>query len=296
MPVATQFIADVSCGELRRVGPHTLYVDSTPQAAANVGIVMGKEAILVVDARMAPRLGTDVLAAVEPLGPSPRRVYLVNTHHHGDHCFGNAAFGEAVHLASAACRERMVALWDEEVAKMSGIRPANAAEFAAIPRKLPEVTITCETTLDLGGVEAVLHPVGPAHTAGDVVVHVPADGVLFSGDLTFHGHFPFVNELDLRGLFRAFEYCAALQPRVVVPGHGSAEDAGAIDTMAELMRALLNRALDEPGPLEAAPPESFEDWLHPQRVPLAVDRFRVLLAEDPGLVALAAGAGAGAAR
>lgn len=288
MTVATAIVRDVECGRLIRLGAHTAYVDSTPGAAANSGIVVGRDAVLVVDSRMTPRLGADVLAAARDLdGPGSRRTYLVNTHHHGDHCFGNGAFAGAVHVASAACRSAMARLWDDEVAKMGRGRPASAAEFAAAPRKLPELELDGDARLDLGGVSVELRLMGPAHTAGDVAVHVPVDGVVFTGDLTFHGHWPFVSEADPLALLAALERCRGLGARTYVPGHGRAEDEGALDRMAVCLRHLVDLALLPAGAPAPPPPGALAGWVHPERVPLAVERLRALIAADPAIAALA---------
>jgi len=84
----------------------------------------------------------------------------------------------------------------------------------------PDVTFTGTTTLHQGDRTVELHPVGPAHTRGDVVVWLPAERVLFAGDVAFAGGQPFLVEGSVAGCPRALEAVRALQPEVLVPGHG----------------------------------------------------------------------------
>jgi glyoxylase-like metal-dependent hydrolase (beta-lactamase superfamily II) len=161
---------------------------------------------------------------------APRRV--VNTHHNGDHCWGNQLFPEAEIIGHRLCAAGMV---KESPAMMQATR--NAADsadpaIAALARGLAEfdftgVEITPPTTLfddrldlDLEGTRAELIYVGPAHTQGDVIVHLPGERVIFTGDVLFRLCTPVGWEGTYERWIEALDAIVALDPEVIVPGHG----------------------------------------------------------------------------
>ncbi|GAA3745917.1 MBL fold metallo-hydrolase [Streptomyces tremellae] len=213
----------------------------TPQAYAyvqpdggwclnNAGVVSDGHTTLLVDTavteRRARRLRDALLAEGLPLPGT-----LVNTHHHGDHTYGNSVFTpEARVVAHETCRSEQIAaghqlhlVWPE-------------TEFGEVPLVAPSVTYSERMSLYAGDVEVrVLHP-GPAHTTGDSVVHLPAQGVVFTGDLVFNGGTPFLFNGSLAGSLRALDVLRSLDAEVVVPGHGPVTDPSAYDATERYLR------------------------------------------------------------
>src|SRR5690606_32627518 len=97
--------------------------------------------------------------------------------------------------------------------------------------------ITARTELEIGGVKLVLQPVGAAHTPEDLVVLLPAERVLFAGDLVFRGRVPFVGNADSGQWIRSLNTLLEMDADVVVPGHGPLSTAGRADL--ELTRDYL---------------------------------------------------------
>ncbi|MEV8441856.1 MBL fold metallo-hydrolase [Actinosynnema sp. NPDC051121] len=202
----------------------------------NAGIIVGTERTVVVDTAATVRRATLLKESVDSLSAG-REITLVNTHHHGDHCFGNCVFPAGVpvvghHLARREMREGGLALthlWPD-------------VEWGEIKLRLPDVTFTESMSLYPGNVEVELLHVGPAHTTNDVVAWLPEQRVLFAGDVVFNGVTPFVLMGSVRGSIAAVERLRALRPETIVPGHGDTGGATLLDRTADYLTWLEDLA------------------------------------------------------
>ncbi|WP_433386435.1 MBL fold metallo-hydrolase [Micromonospora sp. KLBMP9576] len=209
-----------------------VHVLREPLLKVNVTLVVGDGAALLVDtlstAGQAAALA-DAARAVTTAGWT-----VVNTHHHFDHCFGNATLAAdpprpvyAHHVAAEAMRapER---LRREAYAELRGPHPALAEEVARTVPLAPTHTVRGATVLDVGGRRVVLRHPGRGHTAGDLVVHVPDVDVLVAGDLVEQGDPPaFEDSYPLQWPDTVAELLRMTTgATVVVPGHGDPVDAG----------------------------------------------------------------------
>ena len=265
-------LEDVDLGTLWRLERHCFYVQSAPDGAANAGIIVGDERVLLVDCRLTPRLGQDLARCARALAPPGASALLaVNTHYHGDHCFGNSAVGAAAIMASRwtveAARER----WESQVDEFVSLRPHQADEFTRAPKAAPQIGLEGAATVDLGGVTAHVRPLGPAHTPGDVAVEVPQDRVAYVGDVVFNGHWPVLWDADVQGWLAALQGLAHRDLGWLVPGHGPAGGTGLARAMRECLELIADMearggAVDDAA-IERSP---FRDWLHPQRAEAAV--------------------------
>lgn len=193
-----------------------------------LGVVLGTERCLVVDAGRDEVHGAEFAAAVRALTPLPCTVVI--THAHWDHFFGTAAFGPVPVWAHARCAqviaqdaEAQRAEW-VEVYTAQGKR-AYADDLRAARLVHPTEALHDAVELDLGGRGVrLVHP-GRGHTDHDVVVHVPDAGVVFAGDLVEQGAPPSVgpDAFPLEWPL-ALDALLALDPEVVVPGHGEPVD------------------------------------------------------------------------
>jgi glyoxylase-like metal-dependent hydrolase (beta-lactamase superfamily II) len=199
-----------------------------------VGLVVGAERCLVVDTRGDVDQGTELAAAVREITPLPWAV--VYTHAHFDHAWGTEAFLPCEIWAHERCAAELTedpgaarATWQEHYRKEGKPEIADAIGRTTITP--PDHTFTGRVELDLGGRTAVLLHPGAAHTDHDVVVHVPDAAVVFAGDVVENAEagfsaFSFSSETDLTAWPDALDAILALDPRVVVPGHGDPVDAG----------------------------------------------------------------------
>ncbi|MGD3107419.1 MBL fold metallo-hydrolase [Streptomyces sp. YGL11-2] len=216
----------------------------------NAGFVTDGGATLVVDTAATERRARLLRRRIAERGaPAPRTV--VNTHHHGDHTYGNGVFApEATVIGHAACRREVLAAGHQ----LHAVWPQVA--YGDIRITPPEITYTHELTLHVGEFEVrLIHP-GVAHTTGDTIVWLPRQRVVFAGDLVFHGGTPFVFMGSLTGSLRAIEVLRSLDATTVVPGHGPVTGPEVYDGIERYLRFVgeLARAGRAAGrtPLEVA--------------------------------------------
>ncbi|MFF2064986.1 MBL fold metallo-hydrolase [Streptomyces sp. NPDC058200] len=216
----------------------------------NAGFISDGESTLLVDTAATERRARLLREAVLTAGvPLPRT--LVNTHHHGDHTYGNGVFvPEAVVIGHDSCRGEQIAAGHQLHLMWPG------TDFGDIRITAPTVTYNDRLTVWVGETEVrVIHP-GAAHTIGDSVVHLPERGIVFTGDLIFQGGTPFVPMGSLSGSLRALELLRSLDATVVVPGHGPVTDPSAYDATESYLRFVTELAREGHtkglSPLEAA--------------------------------------------
>jgi len=222
---------------------------------SNSGLVTGRGASLLVDTLFDLRLTAEMLETMRGRTPAAERIAtVVNTHANGDHCYGNALVAGSDIISSARCAEEMVQLPPSAMAAMMRNTPSlgPAGEFLArifapfsfedVPLTLPSRTFEGRLDLRVGDRPVSLLEVGPAHTAGDVVVHLPDEGVVFSGDILFHGGHPIVWAGPVANWIAACERILELAPTVVVPGHGPLATPAAVADLKGYFEFLSDEA------------------------------------------------------
>jgi cyclase len=233
----------------------------------NAGVLRGPDGLVVVDTVATRSRAREFRATVEGLGLGPVR-FIVNTHHHGDHIFGNCEFAPpATVIAHDAARDEI----EKAGLGLQQLWPGvDWGEISLVP---PALTFSERLEMSLGAQTAKLIFVGPAHTTNDIVVWLPAERVLFSGDVAMNGVTPYVLMGSVRGSLRALTRLRDLGPRTVVSGHGEVAGPEVIDDTEEYLRWVLDLAEEatEEGvtPLEACRRASlgrFEKLLDPERI------------------------------
>jgi glyoxylase-like metal-dependent hydrolase (beta-lactamase superfamily II) len=226
-----------------------VHVLREPLLDVNVTLVVGDGAALLVDTLSTAGQAAALAAAARAVTPHPWTV--VNTHHHFDHCFGNAVLAadpaRPVHAHETvveALRERPDEVRRAAYEEMRGTHPELAAELLGAELLAPTHAVRTEAVLDVGGRRVLLRHPGPGHTCGDLVVHVPDADVLVAGDLVEQGGPPaFEESYPLRWPDAVADLLRLTTPRtVVVPGHGEPVDPGFVRAqhgqLAELARLI----------------------------------------------------------
>ena len=204
---------------------------------SNAGFVVTKDGVLVVDALGSPTLARELLAEIRRITPAPVR-YVVLTHYHADHIYGLQVFKDQGATIVAHQAGRLYLNSDTATLRLQASREELAPAVDAQTRLVPaDRWIDGRTTLQLGGLDFVLQPAGPAHTPEDLVVWVPQLRLLFAGDLVFRGRVPFVGQADSGRWITALDTLLAFDAGIIVPGHGPASSSARADL--ELTRDYL---------------------------------------------------------
>jgi glyoxylase-like metal-dependent hydrolase (beta-lactamase superfamily II) len=224
-------------GEPQEVAPGVWVVpDGRVPLVPNVGIVVGDRAALVVDTAMGPGNGAIVHGMARELA-GDRPLFVTVTHFHPEHGFGAQAFRDATIVYNREQHEEFRDKAALYVDMFRGFGPEVAGELEGVELVEPHVVYDGAADIDLGGKVVQLRTWGLAHTRGDQVVFLPDDGVLFTGDLVenrFFSIFPYFppEDADVNGSkwIDVLAHLEALEPRIVVPGHGELGDASLVAT------------------------------------------------------------------
>lgn len=201
----------------------------------NCGFVVGSDRVVSIDTTSTEARTRAYQAAIASVTDLPVAT-VINTHHHGDHTHGNYLFDGAAIVAHRRCREVMMATG--RIADYSAAFPGvtwGHLEFCP-----PTQVFEGEMDLVVGDVTVELREFGEvAHTDGDIYAWLPGRGVLFSGDLVFHGGTPFALFGSIEGTLRALDVLEGLGAEVLVPGHGPACRGDAITAAFDDQRRYL---------------------------------------------------------
>jgi glyoxylase-like metal-dependent hydrolase (beta-lactamase superfamily II) len=203
---------------------------------SNAGLVVGEGESLLVDTLFDLHLTASMLDTMGRLtGPAPIRT-LVNTHANGDHCYGNQLVEGADIIAAEAAAQEMGDVPPKVLAAMKAadLGPELGAyvrecfgpfDFEGITPTLPTTTFSGRLELEAAGQRVELIEVGPAHTGGDVLVHLPDRRTCYTGDILFVTGTPVVWAGPFANWIRACDLLLGMDLDAIVPGHGPLTDA-----------------------------------------------------------------------
>jgi cyclase len=205
----------------------------------NTGFLVGPQAVISIDSCSTQRRTRAYIDAIAAVTPVPVRTVL-NTHHHGDHTFGNCMFPGAAIVAHERARAEAIAFGPPRALPFW-----DGPDWGELSLDPPFVTFTDQIAVHAGDLRAQVRYVGtPAHTTNDSIVWIPERSVLFCGDLIFNGGTPFLLMGSVRGAIEVLENVVRpLGAQTIVPGHGPVfTEPGPIDATLDYLRFVQDAA------------------------------------------------------
>jgi len=195
----------------------------TAEGDPNSGIVIGDDAVMVIDTQATPAMAQDVIRRIREVTDKPIK-YVVLSHYHAVRVLGAAAYKPEHIIASQDTRDLIVERGEQDKASEIGRFPRLFRNVESVPPGMtwPTMTFTGRMILWLGKLEVQLIQLGRGHTKGDTVVWLPQDKVLFSGDLVEFDATPYAGDAYFQDWPKTLDNIAALKPEALVPGRGAA--------------------------------------------------------------------------
>ena len=216
---------------------------------SNAAVIINDDDVLLVDSHISPAAASALLDELREITDKPVR-YVVNTHFHFDHAHGNQIYPGEVEVIGHEFTREMLASGEsvgrtyQGFQEMMSAQPGYAEGQQGLVPTPPTTTLSERMTLHRGGREIRLLFFGRGHTGGDIVVHLPRERALITGDLLLPG-VPFMGDGFPMDWVETLEELKGLPVDVVIPGHGSPfSDLGRIDALQSYLRDLWARAAD----------------------------------------------------
>jgi glyoxylase-like metal-dependent hydrolase (beta-lactamase superfamily II) len=195
----------------------------TAEGDPNTGIVIGDDAVIVIDTQATPVMAQDVIRRIREVTDKPIK-YVVLSHYHAVRVLGASAYQPQHVIASQDTYDLIVERGEQDKASEIGRFPRLFRNVESVPAGLtwPTITFTGKMTLWLGKLEVQLLQLGRGHTKGDTVVWLPQERTLFSGDLVEFDATPYAGDAYFQDWPQTLDNIAALKPLALVPGRGAA--------------------------------------------------------------------------
>ena len=194
----------------------------TAEGDPNTGIVIGDDAVMVIDTQATPVMAQDVIRRIREVTDKPIK-YVVMSHYHAVRVLGASAYQAQHIIASQDTRDLIVERGAQDMKSEIERFPRLFQAVETIPGLTwPTITFKGEMTLWLGGLEVKLMQVGRGHTKGDTIVWLPQQKILFSGDLVEFDATPYAGDAYFSDWPQTLDNLAAMNPVALVPGRGAA--------------------------------------------------------------------------
>ncbi|HTP21423.1 MAG TPA: MBL fold metallo-hydrolase [Solirubrobacteraceae bacterium] len=253
---------------------------------SNAGLITAEGTSLLVDTLFDPGLTRDMLDAMQPLTDANPIGQAFNTHGNGDHWFGNSLLPPDIPIVASAG-----AIEDMRAAPASAVnvlfnqldlgpefdafaaRTMRKFDFASVIERLPSESFEGRHELRVGNRDVHLIELGPAHTNGDAIAHVPDAGVVFTGDILFIEGTPIMWAGPVSNWLAACDRIIELNARTIVPGHGPVTDESGVRDVQRYLSYVRDEAkkrfeagMDETAAADDIDVSDFRDWGDPERI------------------------------
>ncbi len=253
---------------------------------SNAGFIVGKDYVVVVDSLATVGLTEKFRDEIRKITDKPIR-YLINTHHHGDHTYGNHVFAGATVISHYLCRHELTGTRMLDPNLLNSIFPE--FDFRGITLTPADITFDKQLTLHMDGRVVQLLHFGTGHTVGDIIVYLPREGIIFASDLIFLYSTPLGMESSFAGWLATLDAMSKLGAKVYVPGHGPVCGMEGLNLCRDYL-ALVQREgkkrFDKGMTVDEAARDidlgQFKQWLDRERILANLERlWREFRGEDP---------------
>ena len=253
---------------------------------SNTGFIVGKDYVVVVDSLATIGLTRKFRDEIRKVTDKPIR-YLINTHHHGDHIYGNHVFVGATIISHNYCRSEAIEQGIRDPDIMNTIFPE--FDFRGIAITPADITFDRQLTLHIDEQEIRLLYFGPSHTAGDIIVYLPEERIIFAGDFIFLYSTPLGMEGSFAGWLSNLDAMENLGAQTYVPGHGPVCGAEGLNLCRDYLVFVQREArkrFDEGMTVDEAVKDidlgQFKQWPNHERIVANLERlWREFRREDP---------------
>jgi glyoxylase-like metal-dependent hydrolase (beta-lactamase superfamily II) len=245
------------------------------KAICNVGIVDNGKETIIFDSFLSPSVAEELPAVVQHLGLSPIR-YVVNSHAHNDHIRGNQVFSREVRIISTSITAEMIAQWEpigimeekkyapqrfdyydslykayegdtsarayQQILMWRPYYQALAESHKVVKTRLPDVLVDDQRDLDGPDRKVQIISKGPGHTESDLILYLPDDHIVFTGDLVFNECHPYLAHGSIAAWQHWLEFLDTLSIKTVVPGHGPIGSKSSIRAMTTYIQTICDLA------------------------------------------------------
>ena len=257
---------------------------------SNAGLITDAGTSLLVDTLFDPKLTKDMLDAMQPITIGNPIGQAFNTHGNGDHWFGNSLLPDGIPIVATAG-----AIEDMKAAPAAAVnvlfneldlgpeftafaeRSMRRFDFASVIERLPTESFEGRHELTVGDRSIHLIELGPAHTRGDAIAHVPDASVVFTGDILFIEGTPIMWAGPVSSWLTACDRIIELDARTIVPGHGPVTDESGVRDVQRYLTYVRDEAtqrfeagMDETAAADDIDISDFRDWSDPERIAVNV--------------------------
>ncbi|HEY6512739.1 MAG TPA: MBL fold metallo-hydrolase [Burkholderiaceae bacterium] len=195
----------------------------TAEGDPNTGVIVGDDAVMVVDTQATPVMAQDVIKHIRSVTDKPIK-YVVLSHYHAVRVLGASAYGPQHIIASRDTYDLIVERGEADKASEIGRFPRLFRNVESVPAGMtwPTITFSGAMSIWLGKLEVQLLQVGRGHTKGDTIAWLPEQKILFSGDLVEFDATPYAGDAYFQDWPKTLDKLAAMKPHALVPGRGAA--------------------------------------------------------------------------
>jgi cyclase len=253
---------------------------------SNAGFIVGKDYVVVVDSLATVGLTERFRGEIRKITGRPVR-YLINTHHHGDHTYGNHMFAGAALISHDDCRREVIEAGVMDPGLLNPIFPE--FDFTGIAATPADITFSKGLTLYVDERKVRLLHFGAGHTTGDIIVYLPGEKIIFAGDFIFLYSTPVAMDGLFAGWLKNLDVMANLGARTYVPGHGPLCGPEGLKLCRDYLVFVMGEArkrFDKGMTVDEAAKDidlgRFKEWPNHERILLNLERlWREFRGEDP---------------